>query len=54
MKPKADPNALRREIVTLEILTNQPRTALSDVVKYWLYIHDRQVKVTKVTVKETR
>ena len=52
MKRPADPNALRREMVTLEILTNQPPAVLRDVVKYWLYIHDRQVKVETVTVKK--
>ena len=54
MKRPTDPNALRRETVTLEILTNQPPAVLRDVVKYWLYIHDRQVKVARVALKEPR
>lgn len=54
MKRPVDPNALRRETITLEILTNQPPAVLRDAVKYWLYIHDRQVKVATVTVKERR
>lgn len=54
MKPKSDPNALRHETVMLEILTNQPPAVLRDVVKYWLFVMDRQVKVTAVTVKERK
>lgn len=54
MKRPADPNALRRETVTLEILTNQPHAVLRDAVKYWLFVNDRQVKVTAVKLKERK
>lgn len=54
MKRPNDPNALRRETVTLEILTNQPVAVLRDKVKWWVFIADRQVKVMAVTVKAKR
>lgn len=53
-KRPTDPNALRHETITLKILTNQPPAVLRDVVKYWLFVMDRQVKVVSVKVKERK